>query len=270
MNNPIKPVTPVPNPVIESKPADKPIKEVPTSGNPFTESLRTGGLPNAPEEIIGDVAAEATGKKLTREEQIAFINNLPDDLMLEFARRVRSHIEEDSKAKVQPHKPQYVTDFKTLREDSIFDLNIPIQAIDHQIPEYLNVTLKDSNYEPRWIQTSSKRLGQARAQGWSYVTKEDLGAELGVEIEADSAGHFVYIDTVLMKMTKQKLYSQLRSNYLRAIQMTQQNKLHEQMKQAIENEIERSVDPISGLPLGETFRKYKDKHAMNVYSPLGL
>jgi hypothetical protein len=242
----------------------KPVNEVKTATNSFTEQLR-----NVPDKIVDEVSQEATGKKLTREEQLAFLQNLPDDLMVEFAQRVKSHIEDEQQVK-KTKKLEYVTDFSTLREDSIFDLNVPIQAIDHQIPEYLNIKLIDPNFAPRWIQTSTKRLGQARSQGWVYITKEDLAEKLHVEIEADSSGHYVYIDTVAMKIPKQKLFSQLRANYMRAIALTQQSKLHESMRRTIEAEIERSVDEKTGLPLRENYLKYKESGAMSTYSPLSL
>lgn len=275
-NNPIIP------PRTTGDAIQNPVNEVKNSSTPsFTGGLREGIDPIAAaasgdtplptledfdNPTVNQVASESTGKKLTREEQIEFIKNLDDDMMVVFAKRVQEHILEETQAKVKP-KPQWVTDFSVLHEQNIFDLNTPIQAIDHQIPEYLDIKLKDSNFSPRWIQTSSKNLGTRRSQGWSYITQEDLAEGLKVEIEPDSSGHFVYIDTVAMKIPKAKLFSQLRSNYLRAIQLTQQSKLHERMKAAIEDEITNSSDE-RGMPLGESFNYYKEKNAMNVYSPL--
>lgn len=255
-NNPIHPHIP-----------PKPVNEVPTEGNAFTDNFRNE-LPDDP-EIINQVASETTGKKLTREEQEQFIRELPDDLLVAFAKRVQEHIQTEAvSAAPKKAKLEYVTDFATMREQSVFDLNIPIQAIDHQIPEYLDIKLRDPNFAPRWIQTSSKRLGTAISQGWAYITKEDLEEHLHVEIEPDSSGHYVYIDTVAMKIPKQKLYSQLRANYLRAIQITQQSKLHEKMKATIENEISSAMDPNTGLPLHDNFERYKSENKMNVYAPL--
>lgn len=257
----------MPNNPIHPEPEKKAVTEVPTSANSFTDGLRGNTLPDAP-EVIANVAAESTGKKLTREQQMEFINNLPDDLMLEFAQRVKAHIQQDAEQTKKRKAPEYISDFSTIQEQSIFDLNIPIQAIDQQIPEYLNIKLRDKNFEPRWIQTSSKRLGQARSQGWAYITAEDLEEELNIEIEPDSSGHFIYIDTVAMKIPKSKLYAQLRSNYLRAIALTQQAQLHEKMKHTIEAEIENATDPHTGMPLRESYLKYKESGAMSTYSPL--
>jgi hypothetical protein len=262
------------NPIIPPKTTgdaiSNPVNEVKNSSAPsFTGGLRedidpiaaaASGDVHVPEledfdkidpEAAAKVAAESTGKKLTREEQIEFIKNLDDDMMVVFAKRVQEHILEETQAKTKP-KPKWVTDFSVLHEQNVFDLNTPIQAIDHQIPEYLDIKLKDGNFSPRWIQTSSKNLGTRRSQGWSYITQEDLAEGLKVEIEPDSSGHFVYIDTVAMKIPKAKLYSQLRSNYLRAIQLTQQSKLHERMKAAIEDEITNARDE-RGMPLGDAF-----------------
>lgn len=277
-NNPIHPPT-------TGEAIQKPVNEVKNSGSVpnFAGDLREGiidpiaaaasgdiNLPNLEDldnPTVGQVASESTGKKLTREEQIEFIKNLDDDMMVVFAKRVQETIQEDLKSKTEKPKPQWVTDFSVLHEHNVFDLNTPIQAIDHQVPEYLDIKLLDANFSPRWIQTSSKNLGTARSKGWSYITPEDLAEDLKVEIEEDSSGHYIYIDTVAMKIPKSKLYSQLRSNYLRAIQLTQQSKLHEKMKAAIEDEISRASDE-QGMPLGDSFKYYKEKNAMNVYSPL--
>lgn len=238
-------------------------------GNGFTTTLRPD-LPATPEEVLAEVTEDSTGKRMSTDEQIEFINNLPPEMLNIFAMKVKQHMEQAVAAEQEAKKkPQYVTDFSVLPEKSIFDLSVPIQAIDHQVPEYLKLTLKDPNYSPRWIQTGVRRLGQARAQGWSYITQEDLAQQLGIEITADAAGHFVYIDTVAMKISKQKLFSQLRANFQRAIIMTQQAKLHEKMKSVIEQEIQNAADPESGLPFRDQFIHYRDKNAMNVYSPLG-
>lgn len=264
-NNPIIPPTVPPN---SAKPEQqKPINEVKTAPNSFNSGIDRTVPVDDP--TVKQVAQEVTGKKMTYEEQVEYIKNLPDDLMVEFARRVQGHIKAEAEQTIKPKKLQYVTDFSTLQENSVFDLNTPIQAIDYQIPEYLDIKLLDSNFAPRWIQTSSKNIGTRRSQGWSYITKEDLAEKLKVEIEADAAGHFVYIDTVAMKIPKSKLFSQLRSNYLRAIALTQQSKLHEKMKAAIESEIQGSMDDRTGMPLGDAWNKYNSEGKMTTYSPLG-
>lgn len=277
-NNPIVPPIKTPTSMpsgVEETNAEKvtrPINEVKTAPNTFTENIKRETIPaDAPPNVVNQVAADSTGKKLTYEQQVEFIKHLPDDLLAQFARRVQETIQAEAVATQEIKKPklQYITDFENLQESSIFDVNVPIQAIDHQIPEFLNIKLKDSNFSPRWVQTSSKNLGQKRAQGWQYITKEDLEEELKVEIEADAQGHFIYIDAVAMKIPKKKLYTQLRSNYLRAIAMTQQSKLHEQMKATIEGEIEKSLDDRTGLPLGDAWHKYNSEGKMTTYSPLG-
>jgi hypothetical protein len=261
-NNPIPPP-----PGSEPKAPDerKPVTEIPTVPNTFTAGINRPPLPKTPQ--VDEAVADTTGKHLSPEEQAKFLDSLPDELFAEFARRVQARIQTDVAPKVK--KIEYVTDFTTLREQDIFNLNMPIQAIDHQVPEFLTIKLIDPNFAPRWIQTSSKRLGEARSQGWSYITEEDLAEKLKVEIEADASGHFVYIDTVAMKMPKKKLFTQLRSNYQRAIALTQQSKLHEMMKHTIESEIEGALDPESGLPLGDAWNKYNSEGKMTTYSPLG-
>lgn len=235
---------------------------IPKSNNP----VKPTDLPNDP--AVDKTTQEVVGRRLTRDEQIKFLNELPEDLMAEFALRVKSHIQEDA-AKIQSKavKQKYVTDFSTMHESDVFNLDIPIQAIDHQPPEYMDVQLKDTNFVPRWIQTSAMRLGQARSQGWGYVIQEDLAKQLNIEIEEDVNGHFVYNDVVLMKCTKEKVFTQIRANFQRALSVTHQGKLHERMRNAVESEIERSSDE-HGIPLRDAFNKYKESGAISTYLPL--
>lgn len=166
----------------------------------------------------------------------------------------------------QPDKksavPRYITDFSNLSEASIYDMSIPIQAISHEIPDFLNVKLRDKNFEARWIQTNSRRLGQAIAEGFTYITKEELAENLQVHVTPDASGHFVYADVVLMKLPKEKLYARIRSNFIKSLNTTKNvGAMHEKMREAIEQDIENSAD-------AEDYKKYKNKKQFEVYSPL--
>lgn len=217
----------------------------------------------APETVVKEKASEATGKKLTREEYQQFLSGLSNEQMQDFAARVMVATQQLNAQKQEPTKDRYITDFSNIGEESIFDLSVPIKVIDHTMPDFLDVKLKDKNFVARWIHTGQRRMGQARAQGWTYVTREDLETDLLVEITTDVAGHFIYTDVVLMKLTKNKYYGALRANFQRALNMAgNSNRLHKNMQDAIENEIEKAG-------FGEDYRHYKDKNAMSTYAPLG-
>ena len=210
------------------------------------------------------VAAEAAGRPLTREEQVKFLASLDDDLMAEFTQRVIKAVKDAQPAEKKPEKivPRYITDFSNIQERDIFNMDLPINPIVHEVPDFLTVQLKDTNFVPRWIHTNSRRLGECVAQGFTYVVDEDLGTPLNIEVDPDASGHFIYSDTVLMKIPKSKYYGKIRANFQRAVAMTRSaSAIHEKMKNAIESEL------ASGQ-YAEDFLKYKGQNQMNTYSPL--
>jgi hypothetical protein len=249
------------------KVADLLLNETPTVAKPDPVRIpppitprRTPSItpPTTPE---AKVAADVVGKPLTNDQIAQLIAALPQDQMEEFTKRVAAETRRlNSEDKAEKAKPKYITDFATIQERDIFDLRVPIEAISHEIPEFLIVNLKDPNYVPRWIQTNSRRLGQAHAEGWLYVTEADLATELKVEVEDDVSGHYVYADVVLMKMQKAKLYQRIRANFLKSLAVTKsQGAIHEAMSKIINQDLAQS---------SSDFKKYNESGAMKTYSPL--
>jgi hypothetical protein len=202
-------------------------------------------------------------KKPSTEQIADAVSNMSDEDLAKLTSRVQEQLA--AKAS-QPDKksasPRYITDFSNVSERDVFNLDVPIQAFSHELPDFLTVKLVDSNFEARWIQTNSRRLGQAIAEGFTYVTNAELAGALQVYVTPDASGHFVYADVVLMKLPKAKLYARLRSNFIRSLSVTKNvSALHEKMRQHIEQDIENQG-------FGEDFKKYKEKNAMGVYSPL--
>lgn len=241
--------------------------------------LRAGSRPaeiptvtpkKAPAQILADqptatkVASEVAGRPLTHEEALKMLNNLPESALEEFTQRVVSAIRQQKVAEEETRKavPRYITDFSTIQERDIFNMDLPINPISHEIPDFLDAKLKDPNFVTRWIHTNSRRLGEVMAQGFTYVRTDELQENLKVDVTPDAAGHIVYSDVVLMKITKAKYYGRLRENFKRAMSMTQTpGRLHEKMKNAIESEL------ASG-PYSDDYKKYNKEGHMNTYTPL--
>jgi hypothetical protein len=242
--------TPQPPPVLRVPP---PVVPAPTRA--AAEVLKAPG--------VEKVAAETVGKPLTNEQLADMITKLPVDQMEEFTRRVAAETRRlNAEDAAKPVAPKYVTDFSNISEKDIWDLRVPIEAINHEIPEFLTVKLTDKNYEPRWIQTNSRRMGQVHAEGWKYVTQEDLAEDLKIQTADDASGHFVYADVVLMKIPKAKLYARYRANFLKSLAVTKsQAAIHEVMKNVIQQDLKNSE-------YGNDYLKYNKSGAMNTYSPL--
>lgn len=214
--------------------------------------------------VATKVASEVAGRPLSHDEALKMLNNLPESALEEFTQRVVAAIRQSKVAEEETKKaiPRYITDFSNIQERDIFNLDLPINPISHEVPDFLDAKLKDSNFIARWIHTNSRRLGEVLAQGFRYVHPDELVQNLKVDITPDAAGHIVYSDVVLMKITKAKYYGRLRENFKRAMSMTQTpGRLHEKMKNAIESEL-------SSGPYSDDYKKYNKEGHMNTYTPL--
>lgn len=154
---------------------------------------------------IEEIPEDLRGKPLTQEN----IENLVEML--------KSRLDPNATAQLVERKNLVVTDFKNLTQEDVYNPDIYFEAKPFMNSDFLKVTLKDREYEPRWVNKKSERLGHMIAIGFTYVEKQDLEQRLEVEISNDAEGHFSFHDVVLMKVPKQKYYSALRANHVRAM-----------------------------------------------------
>lgn len=114
-------------------------------------------------------------------------------------------------------KPKATTiDWANIKEDDIYDTNIPIQARPFDTEDSLKVVLKDATYIARWVNKNPMRLGTMIARGFQYVESKDLAERLQVEVSADAEDHYIINDVVLMKISKERYFSALKAAQLRA------------------------------------------------------
>lgn len=165
-------------------------------------------------------------------------------------------------------------DFTKISEDSIFDFNVPIEAIEHGVPDYLTIQLKDKNYHPRWIHKTPRRLGEMKALGYTYVEGEDIENFESLKETRDENGLFRYDDVVAMKIPKVKIFGMLRRNHERALAQTNVKSHHELAKAAVEgalmNPENTGINPVTGrhdTSKSGDFRKYAGKNQLEVYIP---
>lgn len=207
---------------------------------------------------------DVAGKELTDAQASEMITKMSGPQLLELAKRIDELKSAESAKQAEQKKPRYytATEFGNVKEKDIYDFSVPIQAIENAIPDFLDIHLSDPNMVPRWINKDPRRLGQAIAEGWTYVSKDDLSEPMKVHVSDSADGHYVYADVVAMKLTKDKVYGRIRANFLKSLAITKSSlALHEHMKSIIKTEL------ASG-PEGDTFQKYQQTNAMGVYSPL--
>lgn len=158
-----------------------------------------------------------------------------------------------------PAKPVQL-DFSKLSENDVYDLDVPIPVIDHGVPDYLNVELKDKNYAARWVHKTPRRLGPMKAMGWTPVVEEDIENLDSLKDTKDESGFFRYDDVILMRIPKQKLFGLLRRNYERTRQQVSSAKLKAGVTEAL------TKAPAGGSNK-KTAAEYMQHNQLEVYIP---
>lgn len=157
-------------------------------------------------------------------------------------------------------------DYSKLKESDVFDLNVPIEAIVHDLPDSTLINLRDPAYIGRWVNINPMNMGKRKAAGFTFVTKEDLSdGTLMMDLEEDENGHYRYNDVVAMKIQKERYFGALRANHLRAIAVVNRKKAQEVGKRVAQAELEKGVDPDTNLSYGRDYKKYAAENKMEVY-----
>jgi hypothetical protein len=146
-------------------------------------------------------------------------------------------------AKVEPKSTKTLVDateidWSKVTEAQVGDLNFPIPVYEHEIPEYLNVSLVSNEYVSKWVHTSTRRLGSKLAEGYTYVTKEDWDLSKPSILPFNSEGHMVYEDVVALKIHKSRYFGMLRREVLKSTQIrgvAGYNKVKGMVNQSIQN-----------------------------------
>jgi hypothetical protein len=126
-------------------------------------------------------------------------------------------------AQILPKKAAPITDFSKLTMDAVYDLSVPIEAKAFMSADVLAFSLKDTNYEGRWVNKNPQNLGDKIAKGFTYVTPQDLVSIDSIQTGTDAEGHFCFHDVVAMKIDKATYYAALRAAHERALATTNQS-----------------------------------------------
>lgn len=164
------------------------------------EGLDTSGL--TPEQVVG---MSKIVEQVTRET----IQNAQFDGALE--------------AQVIKKSQAPITDFSKLTMDAVYDLSIPIVAKAFMSADVLAIKLRDTNYEPRWVNKNPQRLGDMIGKGFTYIEPKDLINGEGIKTGLDAEGHYCFNDVVAMKIDKATYYSALRAAHQRAVSTTNES-----------------------------------------------
>lgn len=119
-----------------------------------------------------------------------------------------------------------ITDFSKLTMDAVYDLSVNIEAKEFFSADMLDIKLKDTNYEARWVNKNPQRLGEMLGKGFTYLVADDILKDnqtktgLAIQTAKDAEGHFSINDVVAMKIDKATYFAALRKAHLRALSTT--------------------------------------------------
>ncbi|MDR3392436.1 MAG: hypothetical protein P4L77_11965 [Sulfuriferula sp.] len=112
----------------------------------------------------------------------------------------------ERKEALTPKEP----DWSKITEAEAYKPDVYIPVIEHDIPDYMNIELKDNEYEAVWASRDQRRLGQLQAEGYEFIQKEHFAAGFHIPLIFDSEGLYLYQDVVAMRVHKRILYGKRR------------------------------------------------------------
>jgi hypothetical protein len=139
-----------------------------------------------------------------------------------------------TKAEIAPPKEPEI-DWTKVEEKDVFNLSVPIPAIEQEVPDYLNIHVLDKNYITRWIHKLPERLGTCLVSGYSYVQSNELDPRYPLALQPNSEGHFCYSDVVCLKILKSRYFAAIRRNYEKTMAVHGKNSVRSKIGQQIAN-----------------------------------
>lgn len=118
-------------------------------------------------------------------------------------------LEERKKKRAEANKPQE-PDWINLSEQDAYRQDLYIPVIEHDVPDYMNMKLKDQAYEVVWASKDQRRLGQLKAEGYEMLTIDHVDPHFKLPLLFNSEGFYEYVDVIAMRVHKRILYGKRR------------------------------------------------------------
>ena len=111
--------------------------------------------------------------------------------------------------RVEAAKPKE-PDWATLSEAEASNMTVYVPVIDHEIPQYMDIKLKDPEYVAVWPNRDQRRIGQLQAEGYELLKPEHLHPDFKIPLKFNSEGMYCYEDVVAMRVHKRILFGKRR------------------------------------------------------------
>lgn len=165
--------------------------------------------------VVAKTSSEAPAPAPTEVPTAAQITNL----LLKMA-KLEAKVEAKEVAPVpQQALKSTEIDWSKVNEDSVADLDFPIPVIEHEMPDYMTIHLKDNNYVAKWIHQLPSHLGTMLASGYEWITESDWDPNFPKVLGFNSEGHLTYEDVVGLKVHKSRYLGKLRRDFLKSTQI---------------------------------------------------
>jgi hypothetical protein len=102
----------------------------------------------------------------------------------------------------KPKEPNWAT----LTEAEAMSAATYIPVIEHDIPDYMNMKLKDAEYMCVWASKDQRRIGQLQAEGYEFLKPEHIHPDFKIPLRFDSENLYTYADVVCMRVHKRIVY----------------------------------------------------------------
>lgn len=139
-------------------------------------------------------------------------------------------------------------DWSKITEAEAMNPAVYIPVYDHDIPDYMNIELKDTEYMPVWAMRDQRRLGQLLAEGYEFITPDMMAENFKVPLLFDSDKHYVYQDVVALRVHKRIVLGKRR----RALEVSKKQLKNTNNIPKVKQQIEEDVD----FELGEGMKVY--------------
>lgn len=115
--------------------------------------------------------------------------------------------------------PEVKIDWSKVSERDVADLNFPIPVIEHELPEYMTIWLKDNSYIAKWCHTTQRRVGTLLAQGYEFIKSEDWDTNYPQILKFDAEGHLTFDDVVAVRIHKSRYYGKIKRERDKSMQI---------------------------------------------------
>jgi hypothetical protein len=148
-------------------------------------------------------AAQTTAKDIA--ETIVAKGVITEELEAQIA----AILDKRKAARVDAAKPKE-PNWATLTELESYNPDVFIPVIEHDMPDYMNIKLKDTEYEPVWASRDQRRLGQLLAEGYEVLKPEHMAVNFKLPLKFESDGSYVYQDVIALRVHKRILFGKRR------------------------------------------------------------